>query len=128
MKYDSALSFIRNLQQGVYNYTQNGKCSSCGECCTALLPVTKEELKAIKRYCKKNHIAPVKKHSGVAFDFSCPFRNEAEKKCNIYEVRPKICRDFKCDVWKNEVYSIRIDYAFDGRFHPVNLRDYFGVN
>lgn len=28
---------------------------------------------------------------------SCPFRDDKNKKCQIYEVRPYICRVFKCD-------------------------------
>ena len=30
----------------------------------------------------------------------CPFLNE-EKKCNIYSVRPEICRRFVCSKFKN---------------------------
>ena len=88
--------FWTDVKHGVYNFTKDGKCVSCGNCCTAILPVTKEEIKAIKRYIKRKHTKPVK-NSNVDLDLTCPFRNNTEKKCNIYEVRPTICRDFKCD-------------------------------
>lgn len=84
------------------NYCNKGKCSSCGNCCTELLPLTIDEVKLIKAYVKEKHIEP---YSNIFFIYEgkestnlmCPFRDFDEKKCRIYEVRPKICRLFKCD-------------------------------
>ena len=118
---------LRDMKNGVYNYTNEGKCSRCGNCCSALLPVTNEELKILKRYTKRKHIQVTPKHEGVAFDLICPFYNETEKKCNVYEVRPQICRDFKCDKPQNMIKATRDGYEYDGRFHCVYLREYFGV-
>ena len=33
----------------------------------------------------------------LGIDMTCPFRDEANKKCTIYSVRPDICRDFVCN-------------------------------
>ena len=85
-----------------YKYTKEGRCSNCGNCCTELIPITNNELKLIKAYVKEKHIEPF---SDVLFDLDgkfsinllCPFRDMENKKCMIYEVRPKICRLFKCD-------------------------------
>ena len=114
---------LRDMKHGVYNFTKDGKCTCCGNCCTALLPVTKEELKTIKRYIKKKHIKPVTHTGGI--DFTCPFRNDEKKICNIYEVRPTICRDFKCDKPQKKFDDTKEKYSYDNRFHVVNIRDYF---
>ena len=37
----------------------------------------------------------------------CPFRNNMEKRCEIYEVRPAICRDFRCDKPKKQIWEDR---------------------
>lgn len=124
-KTSSLEEFYRDMKHGVYNFTKDGKCTQCGNCCTAILPVTKEELKAIKRYIKKKHIKPVL-HSGSAdVDLTCPFRNDAEKKCNVYEVRPQICRDFKCDKPQKMIDGTKEHYSYDNRFHTVNMREIF---
>ena len=84
------------------NYCIKGSCSSCGNCCTELLPLTISEVKLIKAYVKEKGIKP---YSDVFFKYEgrestnlmCPFRDFETKKCRIYEVRPKICRLFKCN-------------------------------
>lgn len=116
--------FLHDMKSGVYNFTDNGKCVSCGNCCTALLPITKEEIKAIKRYIRRKHIKIVK-NSNVDLDLTCPFRNNTEKKCNIYEVRPTICRDFKCDKPQKLIDDTKEKYNYDNRFHTVNMRSIF---
>lgn len=86
----------------VDNYTNNcidGVCSGCGECCVDLLPVTPAEISRIKEYVRKHN---VKEHRQAPFydpsvtDLSCPFRNQQTKKCEVYPVRPYICRTFTC--------------------------------
>ena len=114
-----------DVKHGVYNFTKDGKCVSCGNCCTALLPVTKEELKTIKRYIKRKHIKPIVHSVNVDIDLSCPFRNDNEKKCNIYEVRPTICRDFKCDKPQKMIDGTKEKYNSDNRFHIINMRSIF---
>lgn len=126
MRKANLIQFLNDMKSGVYNYTDNGKCINCGNCCTSLLPVTNDELKAIKRYIKKKHIKPYPRHKDVSFDLTCPFRNDVEKKCNIYEVRPQICRDFKCDKPQRMIECSRDGFEYDARFHSVNLRSYFG--
>ena len=36
----------------VKDFSINGKCSMCGECCGAILPVSEKEIKRIKKYVK----------------------------------------------------------------------------
>ena len=126
MKQSSLEEFYNDMKHGVYNFTKDGNCSCCGNCCTALLPVTKDELKVIKRYIKRHNIKPIVHNiEGVDFDLTCPFRNEDERICNIYEIRPQICRDFKCDKPQKKIDDDKEHYSYDKRYHVVNMRDYF---
>lgn len=87
----------------ITNFTINGKCSSCGECCGDMLHLSKKEISTIHKYVKENNIkATLSKHNCFVstFDNTCPFRDEKERKCKIYEVRPLICRKFTCDTNK----------------------------
>ena len=40
------------------NYCVNGSCSNCGNCCTELIPLTKDEVSLIKAYVKEKQIKP----------------------------------------------------------------------
>lgn len=84
---------LSELNKNTTNFTQNGQCSNCGECCSHILPVSNTEIKRIRRYITKHHVKP----HYHKYKILCPFRNEAEKKCNIYEVRPWICQRFICN-------------------------------
>ena len=91
---------IEDMRNGVYDFTDNGECSSCGQCCSNILPISSKEIKEIRRYIKKHHIKECGHSypfSQIAFDLTCPFRSDLERKCTIYPVRPAICRCFKCD-------------------------------
>jgi Fe-S-cluster containining protein len=83
--------------QKVIDYTVNGVCSNCGECCTALLPVTYKELLTIKKYIKRYDITPKTTPrilKDTTLDLTCPFRSGSV--CMIYDVRPNICKAFLC--------------------------------
>ena len=59
------------------DFTVNGKCSNCGECCSTLLPVSDDEIKQIRQYIRKHHVKL--KHNVKApmaartIDLTCPF-------------------------------------------------------
>ena len=80
----------------------NGKCVGCGNCCTELLPMTLKEVETIRKYVKEHKIKP---YSEIFFEYNgapstnlmCPFRDLETKTCRIYDVRPNICRKFKCN-------------------------------
>ena len=77
----------------------DGKCSGCGECCTDMLPLTSRELQRIRMYAKAHNL---QEHRQAPFfdpgavDFTCPFRDQEKRRCDIYPVRPEICRSFIC--------------------------------
>ena len=116
---------ISDMKDGVYDFTDNGKCTNCGQCCSDILPVSGSEIKTIKNYIRKHKIQEQKHFAPVAeyFDFTCPFRNNLEKKCVIYEVRPLICRCFKCDNPKNKIESDKKVYR--RKNNVVSMRETF---
>lgn len=108
----SALEAIqRGMEDNIYNFTKDGKCSGCGNCCSNLLPMSQKEVDAIHRYIKKHgikeckHLLPVAK---PALDMTCPFRDNDKKICTIYEVRPEICKQFICDSEKRAKHNRKL--------------------
>ncbi len=74
-----------------------GNCTRCGNCCAAMLPITKEEEKVIRKYIQDNIITPEFFVNDTEMNLQCCFYDRTNKLCKIYEVRPKICRTFKCN-------------------------------
>lgn len=99
----------------IVNRMENHKCSRCGDCCGLFIPFTEKELSVIRAYVKQNNIKPHNRlDMNGQFNARCCFYNEIEKKCDIYEVRPYVCKDFKCDRknWKSkrDSYEKRAKY------------------
>lgn len=95
-------SIQRDMKGNIYNYTVDGKCSGCGNCCSNLLPMSEKEIRTIRNYVHNNHIQECKHYIPLVkqpYDMTCPFLNtgKSKDKCRIYEVRPLICRLFICD-------------------------------
>ena len=117
---------LRDMKNGVMDFTDNGKCKGCGECCSSLLPVSEKELKRIKRYVKEHGIKPQGISAVYAkpmFDLTCPFlrKDVSKDRCLIYPVRPDICVRFKCDNARNKRW-------YDGDMSDkrlVNMREEF---
>ena len=95
-------SVKKGMDDNIYNFTVNGKCSQCGKCCSDLLPMSEKEIREIHRFINKNGITECKHLLPTAnpcMDMTCPFLDTDKKseKCRIYHVRPAICRQFICD-------------------------------
>ena len=85
------------------DHTIDGKCSGCGACCSAILCVSDAEVSKIKHYLGQHpEVKMIDRNNALQKDFIdiCPFLGE-EKKCQIYEVRPEICRRFICSKYQN---------------------------
>jgi Fe-S-cluster containining protein len=107
--------------QGCFNFTNNGECSKCGSCCSALLPLKKSEIDRLKRLIKARHIKPHEQPLIVnAVDLTCPFLTD-DNKCSIYDERPFICRVFKCDTKPTAEDVDKLDEPLI----PVNVRELF---
>lgn len=107
----------------VTDFTQNGKCSNCGQCCSNCLPLSRKEVKRIKLYIKKHRIKEQRHNAMNGIDMTCPFRDEANKKCLIYEIRPEICRQFMCNHNKEDIKRWKIN--FHKKFNIVFMRKEF---
>ena len=80
------------------NYCDSyGNCTRCGECCVSNLPLTRKEEKRIRDYIKKNNIEPEFFQNNKDINLNCCFYDRNNKICKIYEVRPSICKSFKCN-------------------------------
>lgn len=111
----------KNLK--ITDFTCNGKCSGCGECCGDILHLSKSEIKTIDNYLKQHKVSATPRSILVDYDNTCPFRDNENKKCKIYEVRPQICRIYKCDKTPEEAYKNR-EFANDNKL-PRSMRQLF---
>lgn len=122
----------------VTDYTVDGRCSGCGACCSDYLPLSEGEVTRIHRYIIEHGLREHKAlvTMGATFDMTCPFRDNVNKRCDIYDIRPEICRCFQCnqsvDVIsankamyhrKNRVVSMRGEFFGDvaGRWMAMQL-------
>lgn len=129
MKVGFLTEIIKDMKAGVFDYTKNGECSNCGNCCSDFLPISPEEIRRIEKYIKKHGIKEQKHFLPTAIvpmvDMVCPFRSNAERKCVIYEVRPAICRDFRCDKPRKQIEADKAMYH--GLYAPHSMRmTFFG--
>ena len=122
--YTNMAKAMEDFKNGTCNFTDDGKCIQCGECCSNYLPMTEREIRIIKAYIKKNGIRP---HSHITptrfptLDFTCPFLNgqKEKEKCDIYKVRPLVCQEFICDPEKRKPLTTK------DRFYTVDVRETF---
>lgn len=124
------MQMLNQLNGNISIYACNGHCSKCGNCCTNFLPITKKEVRKIKQYIKENNIKAENRIINEGIILQCPFLNQKTKKCNIYEARPFVCRDFLCSHkdWrrKRKLYMERADYngmSKKGEIKPVYSTD-----
>lgn len=108
---------------GVIDFTINGECSSCGECCSGVLPLSRAEVDRIKRYITQNPVEEQWHMGRMGFDMTCPFRDERERVCLIYPVRPDICASFMCNHTPEDILRAKMD--FHKSREVVFMRDMF---
>ena len=102
--------YLDCMEKGVTDFTKDGKCSNCGACCADMLPLTKEDIKRISKYVSSHHL---KEHihcpptNTPIIDSTCPFRNDMDKKCEIYHIRPIVCHAFICSEpnWRLSIFN-----------------------
>ena len=107
----------------INDFTNCGKCSSCGQCCGDILHLSQKEIKTIAKYVKLNKIKATPTSALVQCDLTCPFRDNFNKKCKIYSVRPEICRVYMCNKTPEEAYRNREFTNFNK--HPRSMRNVF---
>lgn len=107
----------------ITNFTNKGECSRCGQCCGDILHLSHEEINRIDEYIKEHDIKPTQRLKICSYDNTCPFRDSANMICKIYEVRPDICRVFKCDKSPEECVKNR-ELNNQGKL-PRSMRNLF---
>lgn len=128
MKIGTLQNMMNDYKSGVFNYCKDGECSECGNCCSRYLAMNNKEINTIRAYIKKHNIKQQKHaifvHRNPLFDATCPFLDDTKPnhKCTIYEVRPLICREFKCDCWQN---IDRNSELYKHNLHPVDVTEVF---
>ena len=69
------------------------------------VPITLDEYHTIKQYIKEKDIKAEKLMDGDTINLQCIFLNRSTNRCNIYEVRPDVCRNFICSAKNNKILS-----------------------
>lgn len=108
------------MMDKIKNLTYNGECSRCGQCCSLFIPITKQEVEDIKKYVQAFNIKPYPRFKNNNFNATCCFYNPEKKECMIYEVRPFVCRDFKCD---NFDWKLRRDCYEEKAYYNSTLKN-----
>ena len=123
----------RDVEHGIYDNTDHGICTGCGQCCSNLLPMTDVEIQNIRRYIIKHGIKPHEHSynflSEPVTDLTCPFLDDSKskEKCMIYPVRPQICRSFNCHKQANGIMPNITRAMFEAR--PIDVRrTFYGID
>lgn len=120
--------FNRDMESGTFDLTKNGKCTGCGACCSNILPMTENEIRIIRQYIKKHGIKEqirIIPTVNPNIDMTCPFLDNSKKceKCTIYEVRPRICKDFICNPKQRP--PVDLEYSLKAKIVLVR-EEFFG--
>ena len=109
--------------------TDGGNCSSCGNCCSSLLPVSEEELRDMKAAADRIGFSPSIPEGENVIYLHCPFLEKPDKNerrdCAIYPDRPAICRSFLCSRLAEE--SARDYVASTGKSDVPEARNVWSV-
>jgi Fe-S-cluster containining protein len=87
--------------------------------------MSNDEVQKIKAYMRKHTIKEQRHNYLTGIDLTCPFRDEANRKCLIYSVRPWICRQFMCNHTQKDIERAKIEAHT--KYRPVLMRaEFFG--
>ena len=83
---------------------ENGNCNGCSECCNVFVPITKKELKLLKRLLTKKVLKRYAKSTmNDSINCKCPF--STDDGCSIYNLRPSICKNYHCKKELSKIYD-----------------------
>lgn len=127
MQSESIKKMMDDMNNGVYDLTRCGECTQCGSCCSNILPMTEKEIVTIRKYIKSHNIKERRHNYPIAtppIDMTCPFLNDdkPKEKCEIYSVRPRICREFICCPSKRQPID---DWGYKLKCKVVDVRKEF---
>lgn len=118
------------MKPQITDFTSNGVCSRCGQCCSALLPATDQEMQTLRDYIERNNIRPTVPAQKDVITLQCPLLQPAsviqpQAACKAYDVRPAICRVFRCDQTRQRTAAIFIQET--GAVRPCDLQNMWSL-
>lgn len=113
------------------DFTKNGECSGCGNCCSNLLPLSASEIEKIRKYVKAHGVSPQPRtkliYRSMIADLLCPFCDVTQElKCTIYPVRPQICRAFVCNRTLKDFSEADKELMSEKRYPHDMYQTFFG--
>jgi Fe-S-cluster containining protein len=76
-----------------YKVLDHFECKRCGQCCKIPVHVTPKEVERIARQVKLHPREFCVDVKGLSYlKHPCPFFEESNKQCKIYNIRPEVCR------------------------------------
>lgn len=96
--------FLKNTLKDEVKDLENPHCVNCSECCSLLTMITDEEYKNYKKLFNGKYRTiyqqSIKRWRDKAkklnaLNYTCPFITN-NKRCAIYSIRPKVCKEFHC--------------------------------
>ena len=128
---------FRSVSEGLViedpiDFTDNGKCRDCGNCCGNIIPIAEKDIERIKQYIIDHQIRPAKPlfmsgpFAKPTMHNECPFLlDRDDHRCAIYPVRPAICRMYTCHKnYREEMDSEDVKILASGGFELVNRNMY----
>ena len=103
--------FLQHTSEGVITDMKNPNCINCIECCSIFSMITPKEYKTLRKYINNegkeifaqglnNWLESSYKHNSI--NLMCPFISK-NKRCLIYNKRPRVCREFHCSESLNKL-------------------------
>ena len=105
--------FLQHQINGKVIDLKNPNCNNCNECCSLLSMITPEEYNFYLKYFSTDKRGREIFKQGVtrwveigmrsnSFNMMCPFISKT-KRCLIYQIRPRICKEFHCSPSLNKL-------------------------
>lgn len=95
-------------------YTGRGSCRGCGECCGRFVPLSALDVERLRGFARRSRVetAPLATVDGdsLTLNMNCPFL--VDGLCSVYEARPEVCREYRCDLHRNG--SMRVPFGVAG--------------
>ena len=115
----SVSEFLQHQINGKVIDLKNPNCNNCNECCSLLSMITPEEYNFYLKYFSTDKKGREIFKQGVtrwvevgrklnSFNMMCPFISKT-KRCLIYQIRPKVCKEFHCSPSLNKLDKSSIE-------------------
>jgi len=116
--------WIKNTKSKIENFISMKMCKKCAECCKnyPLIRISKNEINSLELLTGLHFGIPInskgKEYEGYLLQFKengdCFFLNEnnGNYSCDVYEVRPEICKKYPSTLRQQEVCALNKEKLF----------------